>query len=254
MKINHRYLNKNVKHHIEKRYYIIQNYKLKPRKEIAQDVGLSHKQVDRLIDRLKLPLLTQPTEEKQREMNQKICGYIDQIIECYNQTGTLPKIKINLKYLTCIKQSFPKVLWNVMEKETEVINFINKYRKLPNKTTNKKLFAFLNTVQYKKNNIVFINRVNLLKQKYNIKNRIGEKRYKASDTIKELVNFVIEHKRIPTSNGSNYEQKLRCFFSATCLPGGSNYKPELVKPYANLFKKYMVTTHRYYNREIMDKL
>jgi len=254
VKINHRYLNKNIKYHIEKRYYIIKHYRLKPYKKIAQDLGLSDKQLHQLINRLKLSLLAQPTEEKQREINQTICGYIDQIIAHYNQTGTLPKIKINLKYLTCIKQSFPKVLWDVMEKETEVINFINKYHKLPNKMTNKTLFHFLNIAQYKKTNVIFMKRLNLLKQKYNIKDRTGEKKNKASDTMQELVNFILAHQRIPAINGDNYERKMRRFFGATCLPGGSNYKPELVKPYADLFKKYMITTHRYYNRDNMDKI
>lgn len=257
--------NKNVNWTLTESFHLLKNYNIKKPRHLGDDIYRSADEVSRKIALMGLSLIKRKGEKRQKVINNILCKHVLTICNYYNKNGKLNMgyiKKIRKKHLPIVKSCFPKVYFNRMEKETEVVNFIEKNKRLPNlKAKNKKekrLGEFVNNEQYNKRDLIFCAKLEELKIRHGILSKTGEKKPRKEETMKELVKFVKINKRLPTSHAYNKrEARLGRFFEASCKRTGILYNKQFVKPYVKLFVKYMTQgvywkTLGFYKEEFTD--
>ena len=235
-----------VKWSLEETLTVLKNYNLKKISEYG--LNRSEKSISAKTRLMKLPLIIRRTPTSQKNINNKIYKYVITICHYYNKNRKLNMKyigKISKKHLVIVKNCLPKAYFNVIMRETIVLDFIDKNKRLPRlNSKNKKeksLAEFVNIVQYNKKNTLFLSELEKVKLKNGIKSKVGELKPKKEDTINYLIGFIVKNKRIPstTAEGADaYERKLGRFFGSVFRPSGISYDAELIAPFKELVDKY----------------
>jgi len=244
--------NNTVSWSLDETLHLIKNYKLMAYKEL--NIKRTTKMITRKVALIKLKNIIRKTRKKQVKINNKICNYIKTICNYYNKNKRLNLNYINKipkKYRTIVENSFPKAIYGIINKQTEVFRFIEENKRMPSAKAislrERRLFHFVNMRQYNKTDYIFINKLEEVKFKNSILSKLGEKKPRVDQTIVKLISWIKNNKRMPNTRSANIkERKLAHFFNASCNPNGLNFKKELVVDNIDILTKYM-EGNKYYN-------
>lgn len=255
----------NVKWKVSETLQIIKYYNIKK----YGDLKLNH-DIDSIMRKshtMGLPSIKRKTYTSQVKINNKIHNYVYQICKTYNKKRRLDLDfidKISPKNLTIVKNSFPKMYFDRMLKETKTLIFIENNKRCPSQKATKKsersLGGFLNMEQFYKKSLLFLGELEKAKVKNGIKSMVGKKVVKSDETMVELISFVKKNKYIPKGNFGKTikERRLGRFYSATCTKNGNNYRSDLTIPHMNFLLQYMEyggfkKTRQFYKETIYER-
>jgi len=244
---------KNVNWTMRQTLYLIKNYNILAQKSFRIDK--TTRSIGSKTTKMHLTLIRRKSRANQVKINNKVCEHIIYLCEYYNKNHELDmkffkSMKPNIRKV--VENSFPKAYFNVMKKNTAVIAFVREYKRMPSgkarNVTERRLGSYINIVQYNKYNPSFLLQLETVKHVNGIVSRIGDKKIASEERFMKLINFVKEHKRIPSHsrNSDSEELSLARFFNATAARSGFNSKIEWYLANLDEFLPYMDS--KLYNR------